>query len=95
MLSHVAALIWALWTSRNNLVFDNSSIKTYLQVLFRGTYWLRLWTQLQEHEVAGARLKQACMLLESLAMQFFANFEWSFRNKIGSFGLCSCVVLTV
>jgi hypothetical protein len=35
------ALIWAQWTSRNNLVFDHSPMKTYLQVLFCGMYCLR------------------------------------------------------
>jgi hypothetical protein len=30
------ALCWALWTSRNDIVFDNSLIKTYMQVLYRG-----------------------------------------------------------
>jgi hypothetical protein len=29
-----AALCWALWTSRNDMVFDNSPSKTYMQVLF-------------------------------------------------------------
>jgi hypothetical protein len=29
-----AALIWALWTSRNDSFFDNSPIKTYMHVLF-------------------------------------------------------------
>jgi hypothetical protein len=38
LLACVAALIWALWTSRNGLVFENVLIKTYLQVLFRGMY---------------------------------------------------------
>jgi hypothetical protein len=38
LLSGVAALIWALWISRNDLVFYNSPIKTYMRVLFGGTY---------------------------------------------------------
>jgi hypothetical protein len=33
-----AALCWTLWTSRNDVVFDNSPIKTYMQVLYRGMY---------------------------------------------------------
>jgi hypothetical protein len=33
-----AALCWALWISRNDLVFDNSPMKTYMQVLYHGTY---------------------------------------------------------
>jgi arabinogalactan endo-1,4-beta-galactosidase len=36
-----AALCWTLWTSKNNMVFANSSNKTYMHVLFRGTYnWI-------------------------------------------------------
>jgi hypothetical protein len=34
-----AALCWILWTSKNDIVFDNSLIKIYMQVLYRGTYW--------------------------------------------------------
>jgi hypothetical protein len=82
ILTGAAALIWALLTSRNDLVFDNSPIKTYLQVLFRGTYWLRQWMKLQRREEAGKMLKQACGLLETLAMQIFAKFGWRFRNRI-------------
>jgi hypothetical protein len=35
-----AELCWALWISRNDMVFDNSPMKTYMQVLYHGTYWL-------------------------------------------------------
>jgi hypothetical protein len=33
-----SAICWALWTSRNDLVFDKCPMKTYMQVLYRGTY---------------------------------------------------------
>jgi hypothetical protein len=36
-----AALCWILWTSRNDMIFDNSLAKIYMQILFRETYWLR------------------------------------------------------
>jgi hypothetical protein len=42
VLTGVAALCWPLWTSRNDIVFDYSPIKTFMQVLYRGMYWLRL-----------------------------------------------------
>jgi hypothetical protein len=29
-----AAVCWAMWTSQNNMVFDNSLSKTYMQLLF-------------------------------------------------------------
>jgi hypothetical protein len=43
----VTALCWALWTIRNDTVFDNAPIKTYMQVLFQGTYWLPQLAQLK------------------------------------------------
>jgi hypothetical protein len=43
-------LCWALWTSRIDMVFDFSLMKTYMQVFYRGTYKLHLWVQLQKHE---------------------------------------------
>ncbi|PWZ44358.1 hypothetical protein Zm00014a_024522 [Zea mays] len=41
---------------KKNLVFNNVSSFTYLQVLFRGTHWLRLWAQLQKDEADGVCL---------------------------------------
>lgn len=29
--------------SRNDTVFDKESSKSYMQVLFRATYWLQCW----------------------------------------------------
>jgi hypothetical protein len=47
VLVRATALCWALLTSRIDIVFDNSLIKTYMQVLYRGMYGLRQWAQLQ------------------------------------------------
>jgi hypothetical protein len=79
-----ATLIWAMLTSRSDLVFDNSPTKTYMQVLFRGMYWLRLSTQLQRHEEEGKVLLQTRGVLKTLVLQIFINFGWRFRNRIGS-----------
>jgi hypothetical protein len=84
LLTVVAALIWALWTSRNDLVFDNSPTKTYMHVLFRGPYWLHQWAQLRRHEEDDKLLLKACGILETLVIQIFANFGWHSRNRIGS-----------
>jgi hypothetical protein len=75
IITGVSALCWAIWISRNNLVFDNAQSMTYLQVLFRGTHWLRLWAQLQRSEDPAANLiRNACRRLETVAMQFFLFF---------------------
>lgn len=68
----VSALCWAIWISRNNLVFDKAQMMTYLQVLFRSTHWLRLWMQLQRSEDTADLIRNACRRLEMVAMQFFA-----------------------
>jgi hypothetical protein len=88
-----AALIWAVicrslgaaaLICRNDIVFDNIPTKTYMQVLFRGTHWLRLWAQLQRHAVDSSMIKTACKVLESMLMEIFANFGWRFWNRIES-----------
>ncbi len=65
-----SAICWALWLSRNNLVFDKSPSISYMQVIFRTTYWLRYWAQLQKFEEDGEFIKVACCKLEMTIMQF-------------------------
>lgn len=38
ILTGVASLCWALWLSRNDLMFDTCTQKTYMQVIYRATY---------------------------------------------------------
>jgi len=42
----VAAVCWAIWRCRNDIIFNNIKVGSILQVIFRGTYWLRFWAQL-------------------------------------------------
>jgi hypothetical protein len=37
-LTEASTICWALWISRNKMVFDKSPLKTYIQVLYRGIY---------------------------------------------------------
>ena len=41
LLIAASALCWSLWITRNEIVFDKCQPKSFLQVLFWGTYWLR------------------------------------------------------
>ncbi|XP_066166986.1 uncharacterized protein [Oryza sativa Japonica Group] len=63
-----SALYWALWLCRNDRVFDKSPSISYMQVIFRATYWLRLWAQLQKCEEDREFLSVACRNLESTVM---------------------------
>ena len=41
-----SALCWTIWLSRNDMVFNNFRAVTPLQIIFRGTYWIRFWALL-------------------------------------------------
>jgi hypothetical protein len=82
MLVGASALCWTLWTCMNDIVFDKVSMKTYMQVLYRGTYWLHEWAQLQKHEEDIVSMIEACRSLKAMVMHIFANFSWRFSNRI-------------
>jgi hypothetical protein len=78
----VADLCWVMWTSRNNMVFDKSLAKTYMQVFYRGTYWIHQWAQLQRYKKNAVEIMEVCRVLESTVMQIFASHGWRFCNRI-------------
>ena len=43
-------ILWAIWLTRNDITFNRARVSSSLQVLFRGTYWIRFWAQLQKEE---------------------------------------------
>jgi hypothetical protein len=77
-----SAICWALWLSRNDMIFDKSPSVSYMQVIFEATHWLRSWALLQKCDEEGERLKVACRNLETTVMQLFTNFGCRFTNRI-------------
>ena len=57
------------------MVFDKSPTKTYMQILYRGTHWLRLWAQLQRRDEDKKVLQKACQTMEVLVMQFLPTMD--------------------
>ena len=77
----VAALFWAIWLCRNDLVFKKTETISFLQALFRGTYWLRFWRLLQKEETRED-IKLVCQNLEVVAMELFAKKGWRFNHRL-------------
>jgi hypothetical protein len=75
-----AAVIWSMWLCRNDQVFNNVTIQSPLQVIFRSTFWIRNWAALQTEENQGW-LKAVCSRLEIIAMVFAKN-GWKFSNRL-------------
>jgi len=73
LLAGASAFCWAIWLSRNDVVFNKSPIKYFLQVLYRGTNWLLLWSQLERNEQDRVMIHLACRKLKIVVMQIFVN----------------------
>ena len=76
-----SALCWTIWLSRNDVVFQKTIPNSYLQVIFRGIYWARCWSQLSKEEEKLSLKKRACSL-ESTVMAFYSKHGWNFRNRL-------------
>jgi RsiW-degrading membrane proteinase PrsW (M82 family) len=72
----VAAVCWAIWKCRNDLVFKKAKFNSILQVIFRSAYWLRFWAQLQRKKQANDILIAMSRRLEVITLQF-ANEGWN------------------
>jgi hypothetical protein len=75
------AICWVIWLTRNNEVFNKVLAPSYLQVIFRGTYWIRFWSLLQKEE-DRQMMKIGCRKIETIAMKVFARNGWRFSNRI-------------
>jgi hypothetical protein len=65
-------------------VFNKYQPKTFLQVLFRATFWLRFWAPLQQLDEHRVLIQGACRNLESQAMFIFALNGWNFSYRLGN-----------
>jgi len=71
----VAAMFWAIWRCRNDVVFNQMKSNSIMHVIFRGAYWLRSWAQLQRDETAKDALSTMSKKLEIIALEI-SNKGW-------------------
>jgi hypothetical protein len=71
----VAAVCWAIWRCRNDIIFNKIKVNSILQVIFRGMYWLRFWAQLQRDEQDKSLLSVMSKDIELIALQL-SNGGW-------------------
>jgi hypothetical protein len=75
------ALIWSLWLCRNDKVFDNKNT-SLLQVIYRCTGTLCLWSQLHHREDHDLFL-EVCTRMEDTARYLFSQHGWQYNLRIG------------
>jgi len=83
LLTAASALLWAIWITRNEVVFDKCKPKSLLQVLFRGTHWLRHWANLQRHEDLKDQMISVAQHVETSALDFFGSNGWLSQSHVG------------
>jgi hypothetical protein len=71
----VAAMYWAIWRCRNDVIFNQMKSNSIMQVIFRGAYWLRTWAPLQHDEIAADALSMMSKKLEVIALEL-SNKGW-------------------
>jgi hypothetical protein len=77
----IGAMLWAMWLSRNDVVFNKISISSSMQGIFRGTYWIRMWANFQKDQPKET-LQSACRVIESLTIETFAKHGWWSTNRL-------------
>jgi hypothetical protein len=77
-----AAFCWALWLCRNEVLFQRSKFKSILQVMFRGTFWIRSWSILSKEEEKSI-LKEGSPWLETMPLEFFNKSGWNVKANYG------------
>jgi hypothetical protein len=76
------AVIWALWLCRNDKIFNDKNC-SLLQVIYRCTGILRLWSPLQRMENRGLFM-EVCTRLEATARDTFSLHGWPHNLWIGA-----------
>jgi RsiW-degrading membrane proteinase PrsW (M82 family) len=71
----VAAICWAIWRCRNDVIFNKLKTNSIMQVTFRGAYWMHFWAQLQRDEQAKDALSLMSKKLEMIALEI-SNRGW-------------------
>jgi hypothetical protein len=77
----VAAFCWDIWISRNDLVFHKSHSIFILQVMFRGTHWIRSCAILSKED-GRIILKEGCRWVEIVVLEIFHKSGWNALRRI-------------
>ena len=76
-----AALMWAIWYTRNDLIFEKKIFTSFMHAVFRGAYWLRFWSLLQPEDTKKT-ICLASKALEVVALDIFVKNGWKSNNRL-------------
>jgi hypothetical protein len=56
-----------------------------MQVIFKGSYWLRFWRLLRKEDLHPEISKDVCCVMEVVAMDLFATHGWRCNARIETY----------
>ena len=77
----LCALIWAIWNTRNDYIFNNAKSSSFMQVVPMAIHWIRTWSFLQPMEKRVV-LASGCNRLEQVARDLYSQCSWRFDRRI-------------
>jgi hypothetical protein len=77
----LAAVCWAIWLGRNNVVFQRSRPDSCLHVILRSASWIRSWSILSKEEDKKSLLIGS-RRLEMTTLKVFNNYGWNALERI-------------
>ena len=77
----VAAILWALWNCRNDIVFNKKNSTHYLQVIHKACYWIHSWSFLLPVEQRGL-MDAGCTHMQTVVRAIFSRAGWLHTRRI-------------
>jgi hypothetical protein len=77
----VCAVIWAVWKTRNDFIFNKPKKHSFLQVIPMVTHWMRMWSYLQQEEQREA-MDSGYNRLDTVSQDLFSRCGWQLHNRL-------------
>ena len=77
----VCAFLWTIWNCRNDIVFNKTGVVHFLQVVYKASYWINLWSLLLPLE-QRALMDSGCTRLMTVVRAIFNRAGWHHARKL-------------
>ena len=77
----VCAFLWTIWNCRNDIVFNKTGVVHFLQVVYKASYCINLWSLLLPLE-QRALMDSGCTRLMAVVRAIFNRGGWCHARRL-------------
>lgn len=77
----VAAILWAIWNCRNDIIFNKKPSIHYWQVIHKALYWINSWSFLLSVEQRGL-MDAGCTRMLTVVRAIFSRHGWLHSRRL-------------